>query len=494
MSGTFAGISTALSALIAQRTALDVAGQNIANANTPGYTRQSAVLGAITSSQVPSMFSTSDGVGSGVQVVTIQRAADYFLDTKLRSQTSQASYLAARASAYSTLETGMGEPSDNGLSSQLQTFWNDWHNVTTSPSVSSTRSVLLDDARQVVDTIHQQYQTVAQQWTDTRTSTSSLVDEANTLAGNVADLNQRILDITVSGGNANELMDQRDQALTQLSGLVGATTQTRADGTIDVYVGGSTLVSGSTSRQLALAGAVSFGQATGYGTDGSVTTPQDVHLEFADQPGQTVTPTGGTIAGNLTVLAPAASDGSGTGGMLAEAAKALDDVATTLATQVNALHETAYTTSGAAGGEFFSVPDPSSTGPGSGPAATLLSVALTTADQVAVAGDGLGAYDVSVGQKIADLATSTTGADAKWSQEVVTVGNASSAAQSRSTVAESARASAEQDQLANASVDTDEETVNMMSEQRAYQAAARVLTTLDDMLDTLINKTGTVGR
>ena len=113
---------------------------------------------------------------------------------------------------------------------------------------------------------------------------------------------------------------------------------------------------------------------------------------------------------------------------------------------------------------------------------------------MAIAGDGLGNYDGSIGQKIAALGTSTTGADAQWSQAVVEIGNRSAAARSRSTVAESARASAEQDQLANASVDTDEETVDMISYQRAYEAAARVLTTLDEMLDTLINNTGRVGR
>ncbi|HEY0118561.1 MAG TPA: flagellar hook-associated protein FlgK [Cellulomonas sp.] len=495
---TFSGISTALSSLIAQRAALDVAGQNVANANTVGYTRQRADLGAL-SAQVPSMFSTTNGVGTGVQVTGISRSADPFLDTKLRSQTSGASFLAARAQAYSTLESGLGEPTDDGLSTQLQTFWNDWHDVTNAPDTISTRSVLLDDARQLVDTIHQQYQVVATQWSDARSTTSSLVDQTNALAANVADLNQRILDISVSGGSANELQDQRDQALTQLAGLVGATTQTRADGGVDVYVGGSTLVSGASSRSLALTGDQSFDQATGYGADGSVIAPQGVYLVWADQPSQTVVPTGGTLAGQLSVLAPAAADGSGTGGMLAEAAKSLDTVATTLATQVNALHQTALTTAGTPGGDFFSVPDPSSTGPGSGPAALRLSVALTTADQVAVAGvdaDGnsLGAYDASAGQKIAALGTSTSGADAKWSQAVVTIGNASAAAQSRSSVAESARASAEQDQLANASVDTDEETVNMMAAQRGYEAAARVLTTLDEMLDTLINKTGEVGR
>ena len=498
MTSTFSGISTALSSLIAQRTALDVTGQNIANANTAGYTRQRADLGAVSGAQAPSMFSVGTGIGNGVQVTGISRANDPFLDAKLRSQTSDAAYLAARADAYSTLESGLGEPGDDGLSSQLQTFWSAWHDVANAPDKGATQSVLLDQARQLVDSIHTQYQGIATQWSNARTTTSSLVDQTNALASSVADLNARILDITNNGGAANELADQRDQALTQLAGLVGATTQARQDGQVDVYVGGNALVFGSSSHALALTGAQVFSQAAGYATDGTPTTPQDVHLEWADSPGQRVVPTGGTVAGQLRVLAPPATDGSGTGGVLTEAARRLDQVATTLATDVNTLHSGATTVSGATGGAFFTPLDPSdptfSGGTALGPAALRISVALTTADQVAVAAPGAGAYDASVGQQIAALGSSTTGADAVWSQAVVEIGDRSAAATSRSSVAESARASAEQDQLGNASVDTDQETVGMISTQRSYQAAARVLTTLDDMLDTLINKTGLVGR
>ncbi len=496
---TFSGIGTALSSLIAQRTALEVAGQNVANANTAGYTRQRADLGAVSAARA-SMFSVSDGIGTGVQVTGISRADDPFLDTKLRSQTSGASYLATRASAYATLESGLGEPTDNGLSAQLQTFWNDWHDVANAPDTASTRSVLLDDARQLADMVHTQYQSVATQWSDARTTTSSLVDQTNTLASNVADLNQRILDITNSGGSANDLADQRDQALTQLAGLVGATVQSRQDGQVDVYVGGNALVFGASTHALAVAGAQTFAQAAGWDTSGNAMTPLDVHLEWADSPGQRVQPTGGTVAGQLSVLAPPATDGTGTGGVLTEAAARLDEVATTLATSVNSLHAGAKTVAGADGGAFFTPLDPSdptydsSNPPPGGPAALLLSVALTNADQVAVAAAGNGAYDASIGQQIADLGAATTGADAVWSKAVVEIGNRSAATQSRSSVAELARSSAEQDQLANSSVDTDEETANMIMSQHAYQAAARVLTTLDDMLDTLINRTGLVGR
>ncbi len=130
----------------------------------------------------------------------------------------------------------------------------------------------------------------------------------------------------------------------------------------------------------------------------------------------------------------------------------------------------------------------------SGPAALAISVVPRTAEEIGAGQATAGGYDTSIAQAIGDLADATDGPDATWSKAVVEIGNRSSAAQSRSAVAEAARASAEQDQLANTSVDTDEETSNMIAFQRAYEAAARVLTTLDEMLDTLINKTGVVGR
>jgi len=479
--GTFGGISTALSSLIAQRTALDVHGQNIANANTRGYTRQRAELGAITTVQVPSMFATSDGVGAGVRVTGVARADDAFLDAKLRTQTAGAAYLTARAEVYATLESSLGEPSETGLASALSTFWADWHDVANNPHVSSTRAVLLDDARQLADSLHQLHADVATQWRQARTTAITLVDQANATAANVAELNGRILGVTVAGGAAHELADQRDLLVTQLSDLVGVTVQPREDGQLDLFVGGNALVFGSTARVLTVAGAADFGQAAGY----DATPAYGVHLEWADRPGQRVPMAAGEVTGLLTALA--APEPDGTGGILTEAAMRLDAVATSLVERVNAIHYTALTTGGTTNQNFF-VPL------AAGSAAAQIGVAISAPQDVAVAAAGLGANDGSIGQLIADLGLASDGPDDEWNRTVVETANRTAAALSRSTVAELARTSAEQDQLAQASVDTDEETVAMLAAQRAYEAAARVMTAIDEMLDVLINRTGIVGR
>jgi len=478
---TFSGLGTALSSLIAQRQLLDIAGQNIANANTVGYTRQRGTLAAMPSALVPSMFSTSDGTGQGTRVSSIDRLADQFLDARLRTQTSGTAYLSARAEAYTALEVSVGEPAATGLASQLSTFWGAWGDVANTPDKGSAKAVLLQGAGAVVDRIATLYSAARTQWTQARTTTVALVDQVNTTAASVADLNGRILQITNSGGTAHELADQRDLLVTSLSSLVGAGVSVRADGQLDVLVGGNALVSGTKANALAVTGAADFAQATG----DAATAGQPVSVVWAAHPTRSAGLDGGRVAGLLSVLAP--TDGAGTGGILTEAAARYDALATTIATTVNALHSTALTTGGAAGGDFFSLA-------AGRPAALGLSVAVTDPSGVAVAAPGGGPLDGSIGRTIADLAKAVDGPDAQWAATVVELGVRTASAGSSAKVAEYARATAAAQQLAQASVDTDEETVNMLAAQRAYEGAARVLTAVDEMLDTLINRTGLVGR
>lgn len=322
------------------------------------------------------------------------------------------------------------------------------------------------------------YQDTGTQWSQGLTTTKALLTQVNTTAANVADLNTRILAITNGGGSANELMDQRDLLVTQLSGLVGASSRTNADGTVDVMVAGNALVSGDTANALSVSSTspASFQTAVG-GATVSVVWAKSGHPAGLE---------GGRVAGLLTALAPPAS-----GGILTSTAVSLNGMATTIAGQVNAIHRDAYSEAGYAtgtkAGDFFVL--------GAGqPAATGLAVAITDPRDVGVAAAGKGALDGSVGEQIAKLANSAGGPDSQWSAFVVDLGVKSASAASRATVAEAARATAASAQLAQTSVDTDEESVNMLAYQRAYEGAARVLTAVDEMLDTLINRTGVVGR
>ena len=222
-----------------------------------------------------------------------------------------------------------------------------------------------------------------------------------------------------------------------------------------------------------MTGADAFSQATAGAS---------VQVVWADFPTQSAGLDGGRVAGLLSVLAPPDQ-----GGVLTGAAKQYDDVAVALRDQVNALHGTARRENGDLGGDFFTVT-------AGEPPALSLRVALTQGSEVAAGGDGLGPYDGSVAAAIAKLGSADGGPDALWRSVVTDIGVKTASATSRATVANVGLVSAENQQLANASVDIDEETVNMLAHQRAYEGAARVLTAIDEMLDTLINRTGIVGR
>ncbi len=163
---------------------------------------------------------------------------------------------------------------------------------------------------------------------------------------------------------------------------------------------------------------------------------------------------------------------------------ALDGVASALASTVNSVHETGYDLSGAAGGAFFS-----------GTTAATIGVAITDPSKVAASGTASagGNLDSGVATQIANLGASTTGADAAYRTLVAKVGSDSQQATQQSTVQHSLTANADSMQASASGVSIDEEVTNLLTFQRAYQAASRVLTTIDDALDTLINRTGRVG-
>jgi flagellar hook-associated protein 1 FlgK len=205
--------------------------------------------------------------------------------------------------------------------------------------------------------------------------------------------------------------------------------------------------------------------------------------------------TSGRLTGILSALAR--PNGDGTGGAIAELAARYDAIAQGLADEVNALHTKGVTLDGNGGSDFFT--------PGG---ATSIKVAITDVNNIAAAraafdgngnrivdADGKpvpadGALDGSLADDISRITTLRTA----WSQHVVNVGVQTRTAAQRATNAESTRAMADDLLTAQAGVNLDEETVNLLAYQRAYEAAARVITSVDEILDTLINRTGVVGR
>lgn len=478
---TFSGLNTAYSGLVAARKGLDVVGQNISNANTVGYTRQRVTTSAIGSLAETGRLTGGARVGEGVSVTGIARLGNAQLDAHVRNSAAAAGYTAVRANSLSSIETSLNEPGENGISAKLDAFWAGWQELSNGSDSTTPGALLLSTAGELTTMIAQGYQAVSAEYSSVRGDLGSMVTELNTAASQVAALNVQIRTTIATGGNANELLDQRDLLTTTISALTGASVVAQSDGTVNVLIGGNALVSGGTASALKVSGGTTLDDAMA-GTK--------VTLVWADDSRTSdVVVDGGEIAGALTLLAPE--------GDLATAAAAYNTFAEDLKTKVNNIYMTGKSSSGAQSSEFFLFAP-------SKPAALGLYVVPTKGSDI-VAGDlqGGGAYDGSIADAIAQLGAGKAidvngdliaSPSTKWSDFVSTIAVATQSELQQANLASSTATYASSQQLANSSVDLDEENVNLLMFQTAYQGAARVLTAVDEMLDTLINRTGLVGR
>ncbi|MCP1430075.1 flagellar hook-associated protein 1 FlgK [Microbacterium foliorum] len=466
---SFAGLRLAQSALSAARAGMTVTGQNIANQTTPGYTRQRVDQTSIVAPGQTGLWPSGLAVGGGVGVTGIARLGDDILDARVRDALATSGFWVARATAASQAEDVLAEPTKDGLAANLNRFWAGWSDLANTPDTAAAQ-VVLTNAGVLIGQIAAGYGTIASQWRDLRGQVDSQIADVNAVAGQVAALNGQIREALQSGRNANELMDQRTVLAQQLSTAVGATGIVEADGTLTLRVDGNALVSGDISRSLVASGPRDV-------ADGG-----RVGIAWADRPGVPVTVTGGLVGGTISALAPAAD-----GGTLAGVAAAYNRTATALATAVNDVHRTGVTSAGAPGGDFFALS-------ATGPAALGLRVVPVGLADLALAAPGAGAKDTTIADRIGTLASSTTGPSATWSSFVTGFAVSVAGDLQRADIADMGAVAAVTAQQSNSSVDGDEETINLLTYQTAYQAAARVLTAVDEALDILINRTGLVGR
>lgn len=465
---TFGALNTAFRGLTAAQQGIAVAGNNIANATTAGYTRQRVEQSSLTAPLQGLFSGGSPAVGEGVSVDRINRLGNSFLDSGVRTATSQSGFTTARAQSLRGLENILQEPGTNSISSGLQSYWAAWQGAANKPGEPAAAAVLLAAGNSLATTINTAQAAVAGQWSDTRSQAEATVATINSTAAQVAESNAAIRSVRNAGGSANELIDARSILTETLSRLSGGTVKELPDGTINVFVDGNALVSGTSARSLALAGPSSLALSDA-----------PVQLEWADRPGTPVAG-GGQLAGILSVLAPPAD---GSGGALAEASASYASFAQNLATQVNTVHRTGQSATGASAGAFFAIA-----------ANGTLSVIPKDVSGIAVGRPGSGTLDGSIADAIAQLGVGKGSPDAAWQGVVAGIGVSAKTALQQDALSSAAWVSAAASRDAQSSVSLDEENISLLSNQHAYQAAARVMTAVDEALDVLINRTGLVGR
>lgn len=464
MAGSFSSINTALSALRYQQVALDVASTNIANASTDGYVRRRVTGETMGAAAAPAMWSRSTEIGSGVSASRVNRMVDPFLDLRARTEHGKQSFLDLKTAVLSRVETGLAEPGSTGVSAALAGFRSSLHDLANAPGSDAARGQMLGAASTVADAIQLQARQLATESGDQRQKLLVTVDEANVVAADLAATNRSIAVAQLSATDSATLMDSRDRLAMRLSELTGATATTRTDGGLDVSLNGVALVSGQQAGRLRISSGVT---ATG-AADGSP-------ISFTVDPGTSTLP-GGPVSGPLQGEAGAIADVLD--GVLTQYAADLGTIAAKFADDLNAQHALGVDANGAPGGKLFDydAADPAGT----------LAVVITDPKKVAAASAALGGLDATNANAMVDAIK----VEDSYQQLVNGFGSQVASVQRLGANQRALTGQVDNSREQLAGVNLDEETVNMLSAQHAYEAAARVMTTLDSVLDTLINRTG----
>jgi len=469
MSGGWLGLNTALRGLVASQTMLETAAHNTSNANTPGFSRQRASLVASDPYSYPTFNRSglAGQVGTGVTVSTITRVRDAFIDLQLRGQVSLEGDWTARRDELAKVEAVMAEPSASGLGSVLAKFWGSWQDVAADPTNSATRASLVEQASTLAarfNSTANQLKTLAQ---GIDVQVRQDVATINDLAGRLAALNTQIQAVQVSGDHPNDLQDQRDVLLDQLAAIVPVTLHGENDGTVTVLLGGTDLVSSGRSRTLTTV----------------IDNAGKVMPEWSD--GGTLLLSGGRLAALIDIRDV----------KLAGYEASLDTLATGIADAVNVVHVTGVDAAGNPGLAFFTYT--------SGSAAATLAVnpaIAANASLVAAASAPNQPGDGSIAGAIADLSdsrafnASTQTASDFYGSLIGQIGTDARQATEMASNQGLVTGALKQRRDSTSGVSLDEEAADMVRFQHSYAAAARVITTIDQMLDTLINRTGLVGR
>jgi flagellar hook-associated protein 1 len=326
-------LSTSVSGLLAFQQALDVTSNNISNSATPGYSVENIEL-----AEQPGSATGGGFFGNGVDVQSITRSYDEMLASQVRS--SQSSY-----SSFNTLSTQAGQidnmlsSSSTGLTATLQSFVNSLQSLSTAPASTAQRQVVISQA-QALTTQLQSYQSQLEtQGSDLESQIGTTVTQINTIASNIASLNGQIAAASGSGQTPNQLMDQRDSLVDQLSQYVSVNAITQSDGEMDVYIGsGQPLVTSGSAQTLTATPDPNDASESDIGIAGGNGSVTNITSEI----------NGGTLGGLLTTRSQ----------VLDPTENALGQIAVGLATVMNQQQASGMDLTGAQGQPLFAVGGP----------------------------------------------------------------------------------------------------------------------------------------
>ncbi|NAZ83881.1 flagellar hook-associated protein FlgK [Kineococcus sp. R8] len=466
---TFSGINLASRGLSAAQRGMEVTGQNIANANTPGYTRQRLDQTEATAATDGLWSSRKDVPGDGVEITGITRIADAFVDARKRQDAATAAEQRTASAVLTQVDTGLGEPGKGSLTQRLTDLYKSWGDLGTASgedAAGPARTTVMARSAAVSDTLKSLDTSLQQQWGNLRDNTSILADDINGTAAHVAELNLAVRKAVNAGTSPNELMDQRDVYVNHLTDLTGARVTPGKDGTVDVYLGNAVLVSGVHAEKVTVAASA--------GTPATSVEPRYLSLDQVKGDGGKVFLKVGTLAvapdsGTLKATLDAVNTA------LPTIAKQYDAAAASIAKSVNDIYNPDLPHDPAK--DFYRVPA----------TAASLTTVPTKGTDLAGRDSAPGTVDRSVAKALGQLPETAASPSRVWRDTVTSIASTAQAAESRAVLAGQVALKSDAAREAVSGVNMDEEMTNLVTFQHAYSASARVLSAINESLDTLIN-------
>jgi flagellar hook-associated protein 1 FlgK len=452
-------MSIAGQALLTQQQAISVTSHNIANVNTPGYSRQQLIMTTNTPTD-----SSIGPMGSGVSADAIERVYDRYLTAQISNESQALGKWEAQKDAVKLVEMIFNEADGSGLNEAMNKFWNAWQSLATDPDGTTERQVLVTASQVLATTFNQLSADLSQSRQNLDLVVQGTVADINRLSQQLADLNAKIVATEVDSMNANDYRDQRELLLKELSELID----------IDAFENDSGAVTVSTANGLPL---VTAGQYWQLSTETNVDGLQEV--VWVDDEGNTTNINAEISGGKLSGLIEVRDV------IITDYMTRLDTLAGTLMTDVNLLHQAGFDLNGI-GGEVFFV--------GTGTASDLEvnpnivadpNFIAAASDVTTVPGDGTNAVEIASLQYELNMGGTQSYND-YYGSIVRDVGSEVLKSDAYYNHQSDMMVQLENQRESVSGVSLDEEMINLIKFQNAYTAAARLITTADEMMQTIL--------
>ncbi len=456
--GLYSTLNIGRDAILTHQRAIEVAGHNIANVNTPGYSRQRLVL----TPKAP-IDTWAGQLGTGVQGIEVQRIVDNYIGDQINSTAQDLGRWQAQKNALKRVEIVLDETTGYGLNQAMSRFWNAWQDLVNNPSGMTQRSLVAGEGVNLSNTFNDIYSDLVEVRHDLDSDITETVNQINRFGSQLADLNDKIQSVLASGQNPNDYRDERDQLLKELSELIDFSSSENSDGVVTVTLGdGNDLVSTAGAAELA---------ANDTDGDGFV----DITWRTAPATAINSDISSGKLRGWL----------QSRDAIIPDNLTRLETLATTLRDQVNAVHLAGYGLDGTQN-NFFDPSGTLSSGTFAVNPVLVSDVGKIAAGDTSDPGDNQTAIRIAGLQNTLAMSGGTTTFDEYYNAVVSDVGIAVKDAASNYDHQESMAAYMENYRESVSGVSLDEEMVSLIKFQHAYNAAAKLITTVDELLDTLI--------